>query len=332
MSFQSGEPAAPVPVEAVELVPPDISPYRTGNMDIPFAHRMESGRPGPHVLICALMHGNEICGAIALDHLLREDVRPERGTLSLVFANVAAYQAFDPANPAASRFVDEDMNRLWGAKPSSGATPSAERARVEAIRPIVEDADCVLDLHSMQSGERPLLLAGPTRKGRNFARAMESPGVVISDIGHPNGMRMRDSGSFNDPASPRNAVLVECGPHWRRTTAIAAIDTTYRFLQQTGLVSRERAAPHLVAGAGPERWVEVTDRFVPETAAATFVGNFHGLEVIPEAGTVIAFDGSRQVRTPYDNCVLIMPARRPARGQTAVRLGRWRDFEDPHDG
>jgi hypothetical protein len=29
------------------------------------------------------------------------------------------------------------------------------------------------------------------------------------------------------------------------------------------------------------------------------------------------------VRTPYDDCVLIMPSRRSGRGQTAVRLGRY---------
>ncbi|HEY1506592.1 MAG TPA: peptidase M14, partial [Stellaceae bacterium] len=40
-------------------------------------------------------------------------------------------------------------------------------------------------------------------------------------------------------------------------------------------------------------------------------------------GTVIARDGGKEIRTPYDDCVLIMPSRRFARGQTAVRLGRF---------
>jgi hypothetical protein len=31
------------------------------------------------------------------------------------------------------------------------------------------------------------------------------------------------------------------------------------------------------------------------------------------------------VRTPYDECVLIMPSRRLLPGQTAVRLGRYLD-------
>ena len=48
----------------------------------------------------------------------------------------------------------------------------------------------------------------------------------------------------------------------------------------------------------------------------------HRLEVIPEAGTVIARDGKRAVTTPYDDCVLVMPSLRLKPGQTAVRLGR----------
>jgi len=52
---------------------------------------------------------------------------------------------------------------------------------------------------------------------------------------------------------------------------------------------------------------------------------FEGFEVIENAGTVIARDGGRDIRTPYDECVLIMPSRRFARGQTAVRLGRFEE-------
>ena len=38
---------------------------------------------------------------------------------------------------------------------------------------------------------------------------------------------------------------------------------------------------------------------------------------------LIVTDGDREVRTPYDDCVLVMPSKRLYRGQTAVRLGRF---------
>ena len=56
-----------------------------------------------------------------------------------------------------------------------------------------------------------------------------------------------------------------------------------------------------------------------------FAGDFRGLEVLEKKGSLIGHDGEREVRTPYDNCILIMPSRRLVRGQTAVRLGRYVD-------
>ena len=43
------------------------------------------------------------------------------------------------------------------------------------------------------------------------------------------------------------------------------------------------------------------------------------------SGTLIGRDGDREIRTPYSDCVLIMPTRRPRKGETAVRLGRFVD-------
>src|SRR5579863_8122108 len=103
----------PVAPPTIELLPPNITVYAAGNTGIPYVTSFDSGRAGPHVLINALTHGNEICGAIALDHLLRSALHPVAGKLTLSFANVAAYQRFTPDNPTASRFVDEDFNRLW---------------------------------------------------------------------------------------------------------------------------------------------------------------------------------------------------------------------------
>ncbi len=98
----------------VELQPPDIAPWRDGGTGVDWVHVHQSERPGPTVLVQALTHGNEICGAIALDALMREGLQPARGRLILSFANVAAFHRFDPAYPHASRCVDEDLNRVWG--------------------------------------------------------------------------------------------------------------------------------------------------------------------------------------------------------------------------
>ena len=60
-----------------------------------------------------------------------------------------------------------------------------------------------------------------------------------------------------------------------------------------------------------------------ETDNFTFAGPYTGMEMLGKKGTLIGYDGDRQVLTPYDDCVLIMPSRRLTRGTTAVRLGRY---------
>ena len=52
---------------SIEIEPVDIEPYREGNTGIPFMTTLDSGRDGPHVMVMAVTHGNEICGPIAVD-------------------------------------------------------------------------------------------------------------------------------------------------------------------------------------------------------------------------------------------------------------------------
>ena len=113
----------------VSLVPPDISSYRVGNTGVEYIHQLDSGMPGPHVMISSVVHGNELCGAIAVDHMLQNNVRPLKGKLSLAFMNVDAYLSFDPDNPSASRYLDEDFNRLWTKELLEGDRSSIELRR-----------------------------------------------------------------------------------------------------------------------------------------------------------------------------------------------------------
>ena len=312
--------------DAIELAPPDIEPYRAGNTGVPFVTTLDSGRDGPHAMICAIIHGNELCGAAALDHLLRHDVRPRHGRLTLVFANPQAYAQFDAERPAASRFVEEDMNRVWSPDILSGPRRSVELERARALRPLIDQVDVLLDLHSMQSDCQPLILSGPARKGRKLAANLTSPAVIVADNGHAGGTRLRDYGGFNAPDDQRNALLVECGQHWRHATAIFAIDTAYRFLHRLDMIDADTARPHLLADQSvPAQWIEVTDAIRVNDETCRFTAEYSGLEVIATAGTVIGIDGTREIRTPYDGCVLVMPARRLMPGQTAVRLGRYID-------
>ena len=307
----------------IELTAPDIAPYRAGNTGIDYVTTFTAAEAGPHVMISAVTHGNELCGAIALDFLFRQEIRPRRGRLTLAFINIEAYRSFDPDDPNASRFLDEDLNRVWSPETLSGPADSRELRRARQLRPLIDQVDLLLDIHSMQHKTPALMLAGPLVKGRNLAMEVGVPELVVSDAGHAAGTRLRDYGGFADPASPKNALLVECGQHWERASGALAVETALRFLMATGAVDLADVMPHLSGTPAPQRFVEVAEAVTIESDAFAFVQDFRGLEVIPHAGELLAHDGDVPVVTPFDNCVLIMPTRRLNKGSTAVRLGRF---------
>jgi predicted deacylase len=308
----------------IDVAFPDLTRYASGNGNVPYVWTLRGDEPGPHVVVQALTHGNEVCGAIAIDWLLREKALPVRGTLSLVFANVAAYLRFDRADPFASRCVDEDFNRLWTCNVLDGPRDSVELRRARQLRGLYDHTDMLLDLHSMSEPSAPLVLAGMEPKGVELARAIGIPELVVVDAGHAAGRRLRDYGFFSDAKDTRAAVLIECGQHWESAAPVVAKQAMLRFLRHFDIMDSAWLDAHIERTAPPpQRVVEVTTAVTIATDDFRFIIPVHALQTIPSAGTVYAMDGENEIRTPHDDCVPIMPTRRPRRGETAVRLGRF---------
>ena len=313
----------------IELSPPDIAPYKAGNTGVDYVHVLDSGKPGPNVMVQALTHGNEFCGAIALKVLFDEKIKPRQGKLTLAFANVAAYARFDFNDPDRSRFIDEDYNRVWADDALFGSRDSAELRRARELRPFVDAADYLLDLHSMHEPCRPIMVCAVSGKGGEksvaLSRNIGTPGDLLIDTGHPAGLRMMERGGFGDPASPKTAVLIECGQHWEKSAADVAVDTLFRFLAATGAVDASICKSHArLPAPAVQRLVRVTEPVVAKSKDLKFPYLFKGLEVIPKAGTVVATDGDTVWKTPYDDCVLVMPSLAHVKpGATVLRLGRY---------
>ena len=314
-----------------ELPCPDISMWRQGNTGTEGVWHFDSGQPGRHVLISALIHGNELCGAWALKGLLEADVRPVAGKLTLMFANLTAFERFDPSDHDASRFVDEDMNRQW--MDERMAEPhTLERQRVAALAPWVQQADWVLDLHSMHEPGAPLLLTGIQPRNLELARQLANPVHIVVDAGHKDGVRMRDYGrlGLSDVQAPdTRSLLIECGFHGDPASRDVARDMCVRFLAVSGAVPAQtllRALPGWQLADAAQQWaLEVTGPVVARSENFRFTEPFTGLECIAQAGTVIGDNDGEPVTTPYDDCVLVMPSVRQARaGVTVVRFARRR--------
>lgn len=312
---------------AFALSAPDISAWRAGNTGTPGVWHFDSDQPGRHVMISALVHGNELCGAWALKGLLEAGVRPECGTLTLAFCNLDAFDRFDAQHHDASRFTDEDLNRQW-LDERMDAADTRERRRAAALRPFVARADWLLDIHSMHEPSAPLLLTGIQPRNVELARAMQSPEYIVVDAGHKDGVRMRDYGRFgriDDAAGDTRSLLIECGFHGDPASRDVAQDQCVRFITQSGAVGTQALAQQLPGWRlpdAPRQWaLEVTGAVVATSSAFHFTQPYTGLEVFEKAGTVIGHNDGVPVVTPYDDCVLVMPSTRQARaGVTVVRF------------
>ncbi len=310
---------------------PDLAPWRAGNTGTEGVWVLDSGRPGRSVLVCALVHGNEWCGAWAVKGLLEARLRPCRGRLTLALCNLAAFDRRDPAGPGAARFVEEDLNRQW--QPGRLASPgSLEGWRAAALRPFVEGADWLLDLHSMHEPCAPLLLAGLQPRNVALALSLRSGAHVVVDGGHVEGVRLRDFGRFGLPdaqAGDSRSLLAECGHHADPASRDVARDLCGRFLVESGVLDAAEAGRALPgwrqADAAAPPVLEVTGGVVAHSERFRFIAPFRGLELIARAGTVIGDNDGEPVATPHDDCVLVMPSTRHARrGVTVVRFARRR--------
>ena len=152
------------------------------------------------------------------------------------------------------------------------------------------------------------------------------PADLLIDTGHPAGLRMRDRGGFNDPASPKQALLIECGQHWEKRAVDVARDTTLRFLAATGIVAvrshrrapdRDAASRGSVSCASPSRSSHA--RWPSSSWCRSKAWeSCHG--PAPRSPATATQSG----RAPYDDTVLVMPSMRHLKpGNTQVRLGRY---------
>lgn len=310
-----------------ELPKPDLGPWRAGNTGTEGVWRFEAAARGREVLVSALVHGNELCGAWALLAALQVGLRPRRGALTLAFCNLAAFDRFDREQFGKSRFVDQDLNRVWGEMAWRDAPTSCEQRRALELQPFAERADWLLDLHSMHDPGPALVLSGLAPRHMALAREIGTPALVVADAGHAEGRRLRDHGRWGVPEGDdgSRALLIECGFHGALSSRVVAIDMLARFLVAAGTVDELdipggwwRPRPVL------QDVLQVTDAVTVKAGdAPRFAQTWRSGQRIDKAGTLLGWNGGQPLHTPYDGCTLIMPSLRAARpGVTMLRLAR----------
>jgi len=304
------------PLPPLEIRPKDLSPYRQGNTGIDYVHRFDSGRPGPHVLINALTHGNEFCGMVAATHLLDRGVRPQIGTLTVSFANVAAYESFHPERPFDSRQLVHNLNRIWSAAQLEGSDDSPELRRARELRPVVTAADHILDIHSTSQDVSPFWVYPQFERNAAAALAIGRPAVhLVMPQGLGSGTPLIQHGAHGSHEHHGVALVAECGQHFKQATGELAIEVALDFLAHFGLIAPRAPATQ------PQQRFQLLQTWVIKTPEFRFTRPLIGFETFDE-GELIATDGEHQIRALCDDCTVLMPARAPIVGREGVYLAR----------
>jgi predicted deacylase len=300
----------------LEVLPRDILAYRQGNTGIDYVHRFASGHPGPHVLVNALTHGNEICGMVAATHLLDAGVRPKIGTLTVSFANVEAYEAFDIDRPYENRQLVHNLNRIWSKAMLDSAEQSPELRRARELRPVLDAADYVLDIHSTRAPVQPFWVYPEFERNAGLALAVGSPLVhLVMPVGAAPGTGVTGHGRHGEAGVDGGAVVVECGQHFSQSAADLATDVTLRFLSHLGLTDPMPTTPDRAAA----RRFRLLEVHMVKTDGFAFVRPVLGFETF-QKGELIAVDAGNEIHSPCDGCTIFMPTRAPVVGREGVYL------------
>lgn len=281
----------------------DLSAYEKGNTGIPFAFTFESGKPGPHVLITGLSHGNEPGGRDAVTTLI-DRVRPEAGTLSLALLNLAAYHASNGVDPYGTRFIETDFNRVWDDRILDGDTTTIEIARARQVRPLVAKADVLLDIHATPYEAAPFFVLKPGSKGVALAEALGAPRTrILFEQGSVHQPTITNYNRFSDPNDPAVALSVETGLFFAKTSAEAGLSTAIRLLRLKGLIGPETHEDLVTwSESGPVRRVRVLNPEIVATNDIALIFRPDSFRPYPK-GAIVAFDGDRPIAAPFDGAV-----------------------------
>lgn len=229
----------------------------------------KSLQAGPHLLILGAVHGNEVCGTKAIQHIISLF---ESGTLALQKGQISFVPICNPrAYAAGQRFIERNLNRHLVPQEQ----PDCYEAELGNILcPLITSCDALLDLHSSPRGNAPYLFVGPRHKLEyDFAKALgikwmltgweetyaeHAEGTSATPLGQSSSANQSGPVKPADPTegigteqaarnAGRLAVLVECGDHTDPRAAAVAERAIYGAMAHFELLDQNRATAAIAA-------------------------------------------------------------------------------------
>lgn len=229
----------------------------------------ESTNSGPHILMLGSIHGDEKCGTVAIDDAISKFRSGEWEILAgkitfLPRANLAAYNAD-------KRFIEYNLNRIFGPR----EIISEEHKVAKMIEKHIQDADYLIDFHSVYSGDTPFVfIETPDETMRNLTKKISVPYIMTGWDKIYEATDDVDTVTFsNSVGTP--GITVECGSHKTEESIIVAKTVLRESLEFFGII----ASKNLQKSHENKDFIEVKELFRrPENAE--FVKNWKNFDKI----------------------------------------------------
>jgi predicted deacylase len=253
--------------------------------------------PRPYVGVCGSMHGNEPCGALAVQRIAGDfesrALLPDEGTVFLIHANLAA-TSLGLRHTAEG----EDMNRLWDfefTRTLRRETWGYEHHRALELKELLAELDVFLDLHSARTSTPPFGVSNGEGAIDQLAKQIGISYLVQSWYGLADKVII---GFLKLAGVP--ALSVECGAHGDPGIPEAAHRIAMSFLRATGAIKDEAETMRAEVPS-----VHVVERITRPSKEFRFGTPWQGFQVL-EPGTVVGRDRVTEIRVSR-RCYAVLP-------------------------
>ena len=254
--------------------------------------------PKPHVGVCGSIHGNEPCGALAVQRIAggfeSRVLTPTRGTVFLIHANPKATSLGRRYTPSG-----DDLNRLWDFEFTRQLREEAwgyEHHRAVELKEVLGNLDVFLDLHSAKTPTPPFGVSNGEGDIDEIARHIGISYLVQSWYGLADKVII---GFLKIAGIP--ALSVECGAHGDPEIAKKAYEIALSFLRVTGAI--DDAAP--VRRGDDVRTVHVVETIAKPSEEFRFGSPWTGFQRL-EPGTLVGRDRVTEIRVSRP-CYAVLP-------------------------
>lgn len=271
--------------------------------------RFDSGVLGNRLVVFGAIHGNEVCGSLAIQKIAKEFqdglLRPIRGAVCFIpRCNVRAFEQ-------GVRQTEENLNRVFR-KTNEPRTYEACIAN-ELCALLDTEADMLLDIHSTSApGPMSVFVDYPTEANEAFARAL-GPKYILLDWP----LVYANSPDFESHCTADYAheigiasVTVECGQHAEPDTIVCAELAIRRALIHAGIIDKReeegpRDIPHRVRMCHLEKKAAEGD---------TFSKKWQHLEPLSVGSLIATREDGTELRAKED-CLMLLPKHHAKAGE-----------------